>query len=513
MDFGERSGVTWGAGSVRTGPFFVRSSDLFLPPSGELCERETRSGVFSEPIGAIIVCQCGGEYRQVKKRAEGRKHSLMQMESAVESSARQRREQLVLIILAAVQFTTIVDFMIVMPLCPQLTRTLMISPAEFSVIVSSYTFAAGAAGLIASSIVDRFPRRSTFMILYAGFLLGTLLCALAPNYFALVAARIVTGAFGGILGGMAMTIIGDVFPEERRGRATGALMSGFALASVVGVPFGLVLGTNFGWHVPFIVLAVGGIPALVLTPYAMPPLTAHLGKVHAHPIRSLVETFSIPNHLNAFALVIALTIGSFCVFPFLSEFLVSNVGLSEQQLPLLYITGGVLTLISSPIVGRLSDRFGKLMMYRIIAPASAVGMLAITHLQGAPVIVAVVLFGLLMVCNVGRMIPAMALVTSSVEPHRRGGFLSANSSVQHIASGLGASLGGMVVMKSVDGRLGNFGMAGWIAVASTLVTLWLVGRVRTVGSPSPSATQLSLAAAAEAAADAGEPLVAAVEEK
>src|SRR5262245_28812893 len=165
------------------------------------------------------------------------------------------RERLVLLILAAVQFTTIVDFMIVMPLGPQLMRTLHIGPTKFGLIVSSYTFAAGVAGLVASSVVDRFARRTTCMVLYAGFLLGTLCCALAPNYEALVAARVVTGAFGGILGGLAMAIIGDVFPEERRGRATGSLMTGFALASVAGVPLGLFIGTEFGWHMPFIALA------------------------------------------------------------------------------------------------------------------------------------------------------------------------------------------------------------------------------------------------------------------
>ena len=116
--------------------------------------------------------------------------------------------------------------------------------------------------------------------------LGTLFCALAPNYHTLVAARVATGAFGGVLGGMAFAIIGDVFPENRRGHATGSLMTGFALASVAGVPFGLYLGTNYGWHVPFVVLAVGGLPALALVPFALPKLDAHVGKVHAHPLRS-----------------------------------------------------------------------------------------------------------------------------------------------------------------------------------------------------------------------------------
>jgi MFS transporter, DHA1 family, inner membrane transport protein len=418
-----------------------------------------------------------------------------------------RRERLIIVILAAVQFTTIVDFMIVMPLGPQLMRTLRINPAQFGLIVSSYTFAAGVAGLIASSVVDRFARRTAFMTLYAGFLLGTLFCALAPSYQTLVAARIATGAFGGILGGMTLAIIGDVFPESRRGRATGSLMVGFSLASVAGVPFGLYLGTNYGWHIPFIALAIGGLPTLALVPFALPTLDDHVDKVHSHPLKSIAETFSHPNHLNAFALIITLMVGSFTVFPFLSPYLVSNVGMTEHQLPLVYIAGGALTLVAAPIIGRLADHYGKLNVYCVIIPGSALLLLVITHLPPAPVGVAVAVFGALMVCNVGRMIAAMAMITSSVEPRRRGAFLSANSSVQHIAAGLGAYLGGIIVSQSATGQIEHFGIVGWIAAAATLASLWLAARIRVADEPPASAEALSFAAAAEAAADAGDPIL------
>lgn len=422
-----------------------------------------------------------------------------------------RRERLVLFILAAVQFITIVDFMIVMPLGPQLMRTLNISTVEFGLIVSSYTFAAGAAGLVASSIVDRFARRTTFLILYAGFLLGTFLCAVSPSYQTLVAARVATGAFGGILGGMSMTIVGDVFPDERRGRATGSLMTGFALASVAGVPLGLFLGTNFGWRVPFYALVIAGIPILFLTPLAMPPLNEHLHSVQPHPIRSLVETFSYRSHLNAFILTIALMLGSFSVFPYVSAYFVANVGMTEQQLPVIYVVGGFLTLFAAPIIGKLTDRFGKLTVYRIIAPVSALLLLAITMLPRVHMAAAVCVFGALMVSNVGRMIAAMAMITGSVDPRRRGGFLSANSSVQHIASGIAAYIGGFVITQSESGQIEGFGTVGLIAACSTISTLWLAGRVRLHETTPVSAERLSLAAAAEATVDAGEPIIVAAE--
>jgi predicted MFS family arabinose efflux permease len=432
----------------------------------------------------------------------------MTQESLDEESSRQRRrEQLVVLILAAVQFTTIVDFMIVMPLGPQLMRTLHIGPAQFGLIVSSYTFAAGAAGLVASAIVDRFARRTTFLVLYSGFLLGTLFCALAPTYQTLVAARIATGAFGGILGGMAMAIIGDVFPDERRGRATGSLMTGFALASVAGVPLGLFIGTEYGWHIPFVALAICGIPALLLASISLPPLDAHVGKVHHHPLRSLVEAFTHASHLNAFALIVTLMLGGFTVFPYLSPYLVANVGMREEQLPLVYIAGGAMTLFSSPLIGRLADRYGKLTIYRLIVPGSALLLLVITHLPPVPVGVAVSVFGILMVCNTGRMIAAMAMVTGSVEPRRRGAFLSANSSVQHVAAGVGSYLGGLIVTQSAAGRIEHFGVVGWIAALATLASLWLAGRVQAVEGAAMSAEAISLAAAAEASTDAGEPIL------
>ncbi len=423
------------------------------------------------------------------------------------SSHSARRERLVLFILASVQFTTIVDFMIVMPLGPQLMRTLDINPTQFGVIVSSYTFAAGVAGLVASAFIDRFARRNSFTAIYIGFLVGTLCCAFAPTYHLLALARVVTGAFGGILGGMALAIIGDVFPEHRRGRATGSLMTGFALASVAGVPIGLHLGTNYGWHVPFIVLAIGGVIPLALVPLGLPPLNAHVGKTHSHPLRSVLETFTHSAHLNAFALIVVLMIGNFSVFPYLSAYLVANVGMTEQTLPLVYIAGGALTLLVAPVVGRLADRHGKLTVYRLIAPASAVFLLLITHLPPVPLAVAVAVFGALMGCNVGRMIPAMAMVTSSVEPRRRGAFLSANSSVQHLAAGWGTYLGGLIVRESPTGKLEHFGTVGWIAAAATIISLWLAGRIQIFDERDTSAEAISLAAAAEAAVDAGEPII------
>jgi predicted MFS family arabinose efflux permease len=421
------------------------------------------------------------------------------------------RERLILLVLATVQFTSIVDFMVVMPLGPVLDRELGLTPARFGLIVSSYTYAAGVAGLFASVIMDRFARRTAFLALYAGFLAGTLACGMAPSYAWLLAARVLTGAFGGVLGGMALAIIGDVFHESRRGTATGILMSAFALASVVGVPAGLTLGQQFGWHVPFLTLAVLGIPIFFVAAKALPRLDGHVRsqREHANSFAQLKATFSVPNHLRAFALTVSLMFGAFTVVPFLSPYLVSNVKIPENRLAVVYIAGGVLTLVGSPIAGRLADRFGKLVVYRIAAPLLALCILVATNLPPVSLTSAALVMASLMLCNASRMVPAMAMITSSVAPQHRGGFLSANSAVQHVSAGLGAFVGGLILTKAPDDTIEHYPLVGLLGVAATLISLWLAGRIRIVDADHVTSATESLAAAAQGNVDAEEPITAA----
>lgn len=393
------------------------------------------------------------------------------------------RERAVLLTLASVQFTSIVDFMVIMPLGPQLMRTLGINPAQFGLIVSSYTISAGIAGVVASSLVDRFGRKASFLALYVGFLVGTLFCGLASSFEMLLAARVVTGAFGGVLGGMSMAIIGDVFPDRRRGRATGFLMSAFSLASVFGVPFGLFLGNRYDWHAPFLMLVALGLPVLGFGLWALPPLRDHLSKQRGDTWSKLVETYTHPNHLRAFALVVSVMFGTFLVVPFISPFFVYNVGFREGDLFWIYVGGGVCSLVSSPLIGRWADLSGKLHVYRIIAPVSALVILTITNLPRVGIIPGVAAVSVLMVTNSGRMIAALSLINASVEPRMRGSFMSAYSSVQHIASGVGSGLAGLIIVEGADKTLHNYWIVGLIGMASTLSSLWLAGRLKPASKP------------------------------
>jgi DHA1 family inner membrane transport protein len=236
------------------------------------------------------------------------------------------------------------------------------------------------------------------------------------------------------------------------------------------------------------------VPVLLVALYLLPPMRDHLHDgPHAHPMRRLVETFRQPNHLRAFALVATMMFGGFSVIPYIAVYLVGNVGLTKQDLPTIYVAGGLLTLFGAPIVGKLADRFGKLPVYRVVAVLSAGMMLVVTHLHPVPVLVAAMATGTLMLTNAGRMVAAMAMVTGSVEPSRRGGFMSANSAVQHFSTGLGAYVGGLILVSDpTNHSIRHFEVVGYIAIAATIASLWLAGRVRPAPGPSKPESGLSM---------------------
>jgi predicted MFS family arabinose efflux permease len=390
------------------------------------------------------------------------------------------RETAILFALAALQVVAIVDFMIVMPLGPQLLDDLGIDARRFSWVVSAYTLTAGLVGFLAAPWLDRVPRRAAYLFLSLGLLMGTVACGLATSFPLLLAARAVTGGFGGIHGGLALAIVADVFPPERRGRATGTLMLAFAVASVVGVPLGIALGTRIAWQAPFFALAAIGLPLVGLAAWSLPPLAAHVDDTRRNPFARLLDTLTVPAHVRGFALIAMLMVGAFSVIPFISTSLVANVGVTQDQLPAIFITGGLLTLLTTPLTGRLVDRFGPLPVFCGIVPMSAGMMLVLTNLPAVGILGAAQVTAVLMATNAGRMVTAMALITASIEPRRRGGFMSVNSSVQHVASGLGTTCAGLIVTGGAGEPLRHFGTVGILAAAITLASLWLAARIRPV---------------------------------
>jgi predicted MFS family arabinose efflux permease len=394
-----------------------------------------------------------------------------------------RAEWLLLLTLAAVQFTHLVDFMIILPLGPQFMRVLKITPQAFGVLVSAYGFSASLSGLLAARFVDRFDRKRTLLLLYAGFTAGTLLCAVAADYWLLLFARTVAGGFGGVVAASVLTIVGDAFPYARRGTAMGVVMSSFSVALIVGVPLGLSLANAFGWWAPFAVLGGLSLAVLLVAWFVLPPLRGHLDEADAGPSIGLLELLLEPNHVRAYALMVSLVLGVFMVVPYIATYLVANVGCSEAELPYVYLVGGLATLGTVTLFGRLADRHGKLRVFRIMALCTVGSCLLLTNLPPAPLALAIATSTLFMVTTSGRMVPAQALITACAAPRNRGSFLSVTASVQQMASGLASILGGLLLGApgATEGALAPMVGYGWVGLLSagfTVASVLLAGRLR-----------------------------------
>jgi predicted MFS family arabinose efflux permease len=388
-------------------------------------------------------------------------------------------ERWLLLTLAAIQFTAVVDFLIIMPLGPQYMRLFKIDPGQFGLMVSAYALSAGLAGIAAGLILDQFDRKAALLFVYAGFTVGTLFCAVAPNYLLLVGARVMAGAFGGVTGALILTIVGDVIPEERRGRAMGLVMSSFSVASICGVPLGLVLASHLNWHVPFFGLA--GLSAVVLVgaSSALPPLKEHLQHAQEHPpVERLLAVLSHADHQMAFLFMAVLTSTGFVIFPYLSTYMVANAGLTEKQLPLIYLFGGACTIFSMNWIGRWADYAGKVRVFTWMSFIAILPLVTLTNLPKVSLATAISTSTVFMICMSGRMVPAMALLTASIEPRYRGGFLSLNSSVQQFASGLAAYASGLIMGQTATGEITHFPVIGLIAVACAVLCVYLARFLR-----------------------------------
>jgi predicted MFS family arabinose efflux permease len=384
------------------------------------------------------------------------------------------RERLLLLTLAAIQFTTVLDFLIIIPLAPQYMEVFHVATWQFQIIVGAYGLSAGLAGLLACFFLDRFDRKQALVWLYAGFALGTLFCGMAPDYYMLVAARFVAGAFGGVCGTVILSIVGDVIPMERRGRAMGMVMSAFSVASIVGVPAGLYGADYISWHLPFFAIAALSAVVLTIAVVITPPLRSHFQHAHEeHPVARTWAVIMNPDHQKAYVFMAALTVAGFCIFPSVPIYMIKNVGLTELQLPLLYICGGLFTVFSLNWVGRWADRAGKLKVFVWTSLSTAVPILLITHLGRVPLALAIAISTLLWICMSARMVPAMALMTGAVEARYRGGFMSINSSVQQFSMGLTSLFSGMIIGQGPNGEMTHFAINGVIAIVCAYSCIYL----------------------------------------
>lgn len=415
--------------------------------------------------------------------------------AAVLSPARERG---LLWLLALTQFTVITDFMVMMPLGPQIMRAFAFGPAAFAAAVSAYSWCAGLSGLFAATYVDRFDRKRLLLMMFALFALSNVGCALTTDYHLLLFARAFAGLTGGVMSSLVMAVIGDVIPLSRRGAATGIVMTSFSLAAVVGVPIGVVLGAHWGWQSVFYLLTAVCVLIWLAALRIVPTLTGHLAQRPALLSQTLPALFALlgnSHHLRAFMLTGTVMMANMLVVPFISPTLVANLGIEPQQISWIYMAGGVATLFTARAIGRLTDRYGSTRVFRAVALFSVLPLLAVTHLPKLPLLALIAFFPFFMVTISGRIIPVQALMTTVPDAAKRGAFLSVNAAIMSLGTGLGAWFGGLLLRTGPAGEILGYGRNGWIAAALTVFAVLWISQVRR--APTPVTEESVLAVAAE----------------
>ena len=386
-----------------------------------------------------------------------------------------RYQAFVVAALAFLQFTLILDFMIISPLGAMMMPDLHITPRQFGLAVSSYAFAAGLSGIVAAGFADRFDRKRLLLFFYAGFMLGTLLCALATTYPMLLMARIVTGLFGGVIGSVVLAIATDLFPMEMRGRVMGYIQTAFAASQVLGLPAGLFFANHWSWHAPFLAIIAVAVPAGLVIALGMKPVNAHLTlKQERSPFMHLAHTIGDRRYWMAFLLIMLLPTGGYMLMPFGTAFMVNNIGLAMTVLPTIYLITGLCTVFVGPLVGRAADRFGKFNTFLFGSIVTMIMVAFWTSLGREPLWVVVVVNVLLFAGIFSRMIPAQALVSAIPHVSQRGAFNAISASLQQLAGGVSAAIAGAVIVQGADGTIGHFNWLGYIVMCTTAVSLALM---------------------------------------
>jgi DHA1 family inner membrane transport protein len=388
-----------------------------------------------------------------------------------------RKERLILFLLASLNFTHILDFIIMMPLGNYLMPAFNITPKEFAFLVGGYSFSAFVSGLCAAFLVDRFDRKKVLVVCYSGFLLGTLACGFAPSYPLLFASRVLAGIFGGIIGAQVFSIIADLFTYERRGRAMGAVMSAFAIASSAGVTFSLYLTNIFheNWHVPFLLVAGIGAILLPLVIKYIPEMKGHIRKKEDRD-KSMVILLSVirtPAIRSALLFSCLLMIGHFLIIPFINPFMEFNKGFSKDLTPIIYLVGGIASLGAAIYLGRMADKKGKLIVYTVTVILSMFMVIVITRMPNVPFSIVLVFFALWFIFATGRAVTAQAMISEVVPPEQRGSFMSFNGSVQQLGTFIASICAGLIVVKDQTGRIQRFEWLGYLSIIVLIGSLIL----------------------------------------
>jgi predicted MFS family arabinose efflux permease len=383
-----------------------------------------------------------------------------------------RYQKVVVGILAFLQFTIILDFMVISPLGALLMPALKITPAQFGTVVSAYAFSAGISGILAGGFADRFDRKRLLLFFYTGFLAGTFMCGIANSFQLLLIARMITGVFGGVIGSIVLAIAADLFPLEMRGRVMGVVQSAFAASQVLGIPAGLYISNLWGWHAPFMMIVGFGVLVGAIIIVFLKPIDGHLNLQNDR--NALVHLFSTLTNRDftlAFASTALLSTGGFMLMPFASAFTVNNLGIDMAHLPLIYLITGLSALIAGPLIGRAADRYGKFRVFAFGSVVSIVMVLIYTNLGITPLYLVAAVNVVMFVGIFSRIIPSQALMSAIPAPANRGAFMAVSASLQQMSGGLAAVIAGLIVSESETGKLLHFDSLGYILVGTTTATM------------------------------------------
>ena len=390
-----------------------------------------------------------------------------------------RYQVLVILLLSLTQFTVVLDFMVMSPLGDMLMKSMELTTSQFGFAVSGYAFSAGISGLLTAGFADRFDRKKLLLFFYVGFIAGTLFCGLATTYPMLMAARIITGLFGGVIGSISMAIVADLFPLHQRGRTMGFMQMGFGASQVLGIPISLYIANHWGWQSPFLMIVGLAFIIWLVIVVKLQPITKHLElKTEKTAVKHLWHTLRLRHYRVGFLMTALLSVGGFMMMPWGSAFAVNNLGVSYDQLPILFMGSGIAALIIMPLIGKLSDKGDKLKIFNAAATLMMVFVVIYTNLRPVSFLIVLMMNVLMISAIMSRMVPAMALVSALPQMQDRGAFMSINSSLQQIAGGIAAAVGGMIVVqKTKTSPLQHYDVLGYVIVVIIIANIIQVYRV------------------------------------
>lgn len=389
-------------------------------------------------------------------------------------------EKLVIFILAISQFTVILDFMVMSPLGDLLIKSMDIGASSFGVVVSAYAFSAGISGMLTAGFADKYDRKKLLLFFYSGFIIGTIFCGIANSFYTLVAARIITGLFGGVIGSISMAIITDLFALEKRGRVMGFVQMGFGASQVLGIPIGLYIANKLGWEAPFLFIAGFAILIAVLIALRLKPVTSHLVlQTHSqNAFKHLTNTLKKSSYRIGFLTTAVLSVGGFMMMPYGTVFAVNNLQISHEQLPFLFMASGLSSLVIMPLIGKLSDRLDKNKLFAVATVWLMIVCIIYTNLSATPFLLVLCINILMMIGIMSRMVPSTALISAVPEMQDRGAFMSINASLQQVSGGIAAVIAGLIVYQyDKNSPLEHYNIVGYTVVAVSAISIFLMTRV------------------------------------